>query len=151
MPRLIYLAGPISGISPEAATNWREYVAKRVGAEVSVLDPTRDTPDYALPVSGDRDPESELARGRHGRITVARDRMDVMSCDIVLANLLGSNQVSIGTVGEIFWADLLRKPVLIVREVFGNPHDHDMLNAIAAAVYSSLEEAIARINRMLTT
>ena len=132
------------------ATNWRRYVREKLAPDIVGVDPTRDSPDYRELSSGHRDAQDELRRLFHGKQTVARDRMDVSTVDIVLANFLGASTVSIGSVGEIFWADANQKPVIIVREANGNPHDHDMINAIAAAIYTDLDDAVAKIKRMLS-
>jgi nucleoside 2-deoxyribosyltransferase len=78
-----------------------------------------------------------------------RDRYDLARCDLVLANLLGARTVSIGSVGEIFWADAMRKPVVLVREPHFNVHDHALINAIACCVVDNLDAAVAKINLLL--
>ena len=150
MTSLVYLCGPITGSNETDATTWRQKVHQSLPSTIVCIDPTREIPDYV------RQAETKNGKGRlerlvHGQATLTRDRMDVQRCDIVLANFLGAKQVSIGSVGEIFWADSYRKPVIIVREENGNPHDHDMLNSIACSIYHSLEPAIEKIITLLST
>ena len=56
-----------------------------------------------------------------------RDRFDATRCDLLFVNLLGAKETSIGTVMEIAWADLLRKPIVLAIEPEGNIHDHGMI------------------------
>ena len=73
----------------------------------------------------------------------------VRSCDVVLANFLGAgSKASIGSIGEIYWAEEFGKPVFIVRERFGNVHDHAMLNAIASRVVYALEDGFKLIEEL---
>jgi len=69
----------------------------------------------------------------------------------VLANFLRSDRASIGSIGELFWANALRIPIVIVREQSGNVHDHAMLNAIASVVTSSLEDGCEAALNILGT
>ncbi len=147
MTRLVYLCGPITGQKPESARNWRRRAGELLAPGIQIIDPTRDSPDFS-DAPDDRSAEVQLRRLQHGRVTVARDRADVTRCDVLLANFLGAQRISIGSVGEIFWADSFRKPIVIVRE-HGNVHDHDMLNAMACLVCSELEAAIERVNTLL--
>jgi nucleoside 2-deoxyribosyltransferase len=66
-----------------------------------------------------------------------------MNCDIMLANLLGAKKVSIGTIGEFFWADAYRKPVIAVMEKEGNPHEHAMIRELTGFRVETLEEGLA--------
>jgi hypothetical protein len=86
----------------------------------------------------------------HGKRTVARDRYDIQRCDLLLACFLGAKNVSIGAVGEIFWADAMGKPVIIVREE-NNVHNHDMLNEIAGWIFDDLGTAIEQIRRVINS
>ena len=149
MSMYIYLCGPITGISPDKSTDWRNYVSDALKPDILTIDPTRDNPDHVKRYKEDSSTEEDLWRFIHGKGVVARDRMDVLRCEIVLANFLGAKDISIGSVGEIFWADAFRKPVIIVREKQGNPHDHGMINSIASWIFQDLEEAIEKIKVLL--
>jgi len=144
----IYLCGPITGVPNEVSAAWRRKVRTALEGEVEIVDPTRDSPQ---PVR-----HSEKATSRaltaerllHGKRTVARDRFDVGRSDLVLACLMGAKSVSIGAVGEIFWADALGKPVIIVREE-DNVHNHDMLNEIAGWIFHDLDSAIEHVRKLI--
>lgn len=136
---LLYLAGPIRGLSYGEATDWREYVKSKL-------------PPYILPLSPMRHKEflkSEQDLGhsyQHPLATmqgvICRDRFDVMRSDALLVNLLGAKKVSIGTVIELGWADGFRKPVILAIEEKGNPHEHGMVKQIASFITDNLNEAI---------
>ena len=146
----VYLCGPITGGTVSEAKDWREYVRGRLASDLIAVDPTRDSMDLARRSRIQSDPVASLQRLLHGKEIVARDRMDVSSCDMLLAHFMGSKEVSIGSVGEIFWADSYRKPIIVVRENEGNPHDHDMINTLACGIYNDLAAAVDKINRMIS-
>jgi len=100
--------------------------------------------------SGDLTPEDRLRLMRHGRSIAARDRFDVMRCDLLIVNLLEKKAVSIGSVGEIFWADAYRKPVIMVREK-NNIHTHAMLDALVGWLVEGLDEAISTARTLLVS
>ena len=150
----IFLCGPITGQSPDGITEWRKYARNKLAAaEISVLDPTRNVTDASVGSEKSLSDKARLARMLHGHSTVQRDRFDVERCDLVLANFLGCSgeraRVSIGSVGELFWADAFRKPVVLVREESHNVHDHAMLNDLAGWIFSDLDVALAAVERIL--
>ncbi len=81
---------------------------------------------------------------------MTRDRFDTMDCDAVFANLLGATIVSIGTAMEIAWADMLRKPVILVMEASGNLHDHPMIREAAGYRVETVDEGITLANALLS-
>jgi nucleoside 2-deoxyribosyltransferase len=144
--KLVYLAGPISGLADARETSWREQFKILLKDDIRCLSPLRDqidpTPDYPLTIE----------KVRHGKGSVARDRMDVMRCDLVVANFIGAERVSIGSVGEIFWADAYRKPVIVIIEDDKptNPHYHLFILELAAWRFASLPEAAEKVNVILS-
>ena len=147
----VYLAGPITGLSFEGCTDWREYAIKeldRVG--ITGLSPMRSK-DYLQRerIVGDCYDDKVLSCAR-GIIT--RDRWDTTRCDIILVNLLGAEKVSIGTVMELAWADLARIPSIVVMEPTlpstgtpvrpGNIHEHSMLREATGFRVETLEEGL---------
>ena len=141
----VYLCGPITGQSPEASMRWRDYATRNLAPKIITIDPTRDLPDTVQRSSKPGTLKTAVMRAAHGKRTVARDRFDVMRADILLANFLGAEAASIGSVGEIVWADIMQKPIIIVREPSGNIHDHDMLNELAGWIFHDLDQALALI------
>lgn len=139
----IYLAGPITGCSYAGCTDWREYFKTLVPASVQCLSPMRGK-DY---LAGEKIidgsyPEHVLSCSR-GIMT--RDRFDCTRADLVVVNLLAAPRVSIGTVMEIAWADLLRTPTIVVMEKEGtdpaNVHEHPMLAEATGFRVETLEQA----------
>jgi hypothetical protein len=76
---------------------------------------------------------------------MVRDHFDATRCGVVLANLLGTDRVSIGTVMEIAWCYEARVPLVVVMEEDGNPHDHPMVNEAASYRVTTLDQAVGVI------
>jgi nucleoside 2-deoxyribosyltransferase len=139
MPR-IYLAGPIAGLSYNSCTNWREYALNQLKSwGIEGLSPMRAKENLAK--------ERFLQDNYEGVLTndmavVTRDRNDVMYCDLLLANVLGATEYSRGTGGEIFWADAFRKPIVLVIEPQGNPHDYSMIRGMLGFRVETLDEGL---------
>lgn len=90
----VYLCGPINGCTDAECNDWREYAKKHLN---NTIDPMKR--DY---------------RGKEGnsyREIVDLDKIDVRSCDIILANC---PTPSVGTSMEVFYAWTLGKPVVAV-------------------------------------
>lgn len=146
----IYLCGPITGQSTLGATTWRTEVTAALRGTADCIDPTRDSPEYARQSESAITQPLTVERLRHGKRTVVRNRFDVGRSDILLGCFLGAATVSIGSVGEIFWAEAMGKPVIVVRED-ENIHNHDMLNEIAGWIFTEVSPAIEQIKRLLAS
>lgn len=136
---LVYLAGPIAGTSFGECTDWRNSVIKQLPSNITGLSPMRGRTELTHEKTITRTYEDQPLGS--GKGITARDRNDVIRADLVLVNFLGATQVSIGTVIEIAWADLLRKPIVVAMEK-GNPHEHAILKDIVPFYTTSLEEAV---------
>jgi len=140
----VYLAGPIRGLNFDGASNWRDHATselekhgvtgysplrakKHLLEHLDVLDERRNKVDHPI-VS----PQG----------VVGRDRFDVQTCDLMLVNLLGATEVSIGTMFELAWADILRKPVILVMEDEGSIHEHFFIRQTVMYSVQDLDEAI---------
>ena len=141
MGKLVYLAGPITGLSYSGVIDWREKVKVDL-ADVGLvgLSPMRHKKFLG---------EERVIKDAYQKIPLAsqrglttRDRFDVGRSDVILANVLRAQKVSLGTVLELGWADCLRKPVILVIEENGNCHDHAMLREIVSFRVSDLDDAI---------
>jgi nucleoside 2-deoxyribosyltransferase len=134
---IIYTAGPITGMSWEQATVWRKQLVYAL-PNVEVISPLRGKL-YLMDekeIKAEYDTNLSCARG-----FTTRDRWDVTRADIVVANFLNTSRVSIGTVMELAWADLLRKPIVVILDEY-NPNNHPMVREVAGYVVETLEEAI---------
>lgn len=141
---LVYGAGPITGLTYEGATGWREEASRSLtalsGGRIELLDPMRHK-DYLADQTSLADTYDETVlssqRGIYGR-----DRLDCLRSDLVLVNLLGAQKVSIGTVMEIAWADSRKIPIVLAMERDGNPHDHAMLREACYWRVTTIDEAV---------
>jgi len=147
----VYLTGPITGHPAEEITDWRIHVRKQFQV-VEFVDPTLFAFDATDAFKTPETPSKALRRLNHGRLVIDRNRMLIKNSDLIFANFLGTTRrVSIGAIGELFWANSFNKPIIITREKFGNIHDHAMLNAIASRICYSLEEGCKVLGEMLIT
>ena len=124
----VYLAGPITGLGYDGVVEWREYVAKDLEdcgiVPYSPMRAKQFLKDIKSFSKAGEPGEGQLATGE---AITTRDHWDCSTKDLIFVNFLGAKTVSIGTVMEIAWAHAYRKPVVLVMEKEGNPHDHAML------------------------
>jgi nucleoside 2-deoxyribosyltransferase len=144
---LVYLAGPITGMSYGASTDWRDYAAKNIDSQIQTISPMRHKEylanETAIASSYEKNPMS-CAKG-----ITTRDRFDCMRSDAVLVNLLGAEKVSIGTVMEVAWADSARKQIVLVIDKADKVHMHPMLTEACGYIVDNLDEALSIVERVL--
>jgi len=155
---LVYLAGPIGGLTFKEGQGWRDYVARELPMEIRAMSPLRGKGQLTSLRSGvihaNGYYEDNPLTAQAG--ITARDRNDCMRADAVLFNLLGATSVSIGTMVEIGWADAYRKPIVLViedpgnvNEPTGNVHEHPMIRAVSGFRVNNLDDAIAVLTAVL--
>lgn len=137
---LVYLAGPITGVTFEKCTDWREYAKSQFPTNIHGLSPMRGK-DY-ISHNGPIKHDYEGYPLSSGKGITARDTFDVSRSDLILVNLLEAKNVSIGTVLEIGMAHILNKQIIVVMEKEGNPHEHAMIKDMAQYLVFNLDEAI---------
>lgn len=145
---LVYLAGPISGLSYNEGQSWREYVAENVPQEIRPISPLRAKKDALKNVgiieqSYDFNPLTTDTGITH------RDRFDCLRADAVLFNLIGAKTVSVGTCIEFGWADAARKNIILVIEDEGNLHDHPMVRGVTGWRVNNLDHGIRLLEHIL--
>jgi nucleoside 2-deoxyribosyltransferase len=146
MKHYIYLAGPITGLTYEGATDWRNQVSERLNSyKIECLSPMRGK-EYlqgkgAL-TSGTYDGLLTTAKG-----IMRRDHFDCTRATALLVNLLGTKKVSIGTVMEIAWAYDKRIPVIAVMEP-DNLHHHVMLDEGVHYTVGTIEDAVQVLKQL---
>lgn len=147
---MVYLAGPISGLTYNDSTDWREKVARVLAPDFTVFSPMRGKESLAA--------EGVILDGSTTKyedpmLTDAaifkRDFNDVWRADLLLINLLGATVPSQGTCFEMAWAYLLHKPVVLVMEDHGNPHEHLFVRQTALVRVQHLSQACDAVHSIL--
>ncbi len=130
----VYLCGPITGLShDEARLGWRKWMRDELAkVDIDALSPMRCTDHLKNEKSLSAQGYAKHIQSTPKFITL-RDRWDTQRSDLVFANLLGTTEVSIGSVGEVFWCDSVRTPMIIAMEE-DNIHQHAMIQELAIIV-----------------
>lgn len=144
---LVYLAGPITGLTYKGTVGWREDVRRKFGAHIHTISPMRGKQRHEL--LGDQPiltayEENPLTSEKGISI---RDYNDVKRADCLLVNFLGATKVSIGTVMEIAWARAFQIPVVIVMEK-DNLHNHAMIR-YSSFIVDNMEDAVELVKVIL--
>lgn len=150
---IVYLAGPIAGLSGRGATDWRSDAAWTLSAhEVDTLDPMRgkDALTGADHISLDYKDYAHNGPTFTSKGIMTRDFTDVKRCDALLVNLLDAKRVSLGTVMELAWAFAMQKPTVVVIEDEGNVHDnHPMVHEAIGFRVNNLDAGIDAVASVL--
>lgn len=153
--KTVYLAGPISGLTYDEATKWRDHVTNELGRfGIKCLSPLRAAIHlrHADGLLGDCEiqagtkPAVEAMSTPRGVVT--RDKFDATRCSVLLVNLLGAKKVSIGTCVEVGWANANDIPIVLVMEK-GNCHDHAFVRESANFITESIDDAAYIIKAIL--
>jgi hypothetical protein len=148
MEKLVYLAGPITGLSYGGAVDWREEAITRLkDIDVRGLSPMRGK-TYLLKETNIGDSYGETLLSSQASITM-RDRFDCMRSNMIIFNFLGAERVSIGSCIELGWADAFRVPAILLIEKDKNVHDHSMVRQICGWRVDNLDDAIAIVGATL--
>lgn len=143
---LVYLAGPIRGLTYGECTEWRDYAKDKLTelghVTISPMRGKEYLKKYGKLTGGENNDGSynkfpmSSQKGLFGR-----DIFDVAKCDVVLANFEGATQLSIGTCMEIQRGFDLGKYVLTVLEP-GSLHDHAFIHQASSLVVEKLDVAL---------
>jgi len=135
---LVYLAGAVTGMKMGECKSWREYASSRLLPCYFALDPLRGKEsiptDVAIAASGYTGKASDKA-------IWDLCRWDVHRCSIVLANLVGATDRSLGTAFEMAWAYKAGKLIVTALET-GSVHDHAFIKEASSFLVPTLDEAI---------
>jgi nucleoside 2-deoxyribosyltransferase len=164
MDYLIYLAGPITGLTWAEATEWRVEAAERFKDASSgkkhnyiTLSPLRGK-EY-LKEETDIKHSYDDHQLSSAKMINSRDMFDVRRSSLLIVNLKNAKKVSIGTILEVGAAFILNKPIIVIMEpdepwvgqaasgaisngITHNVHKHSMLSEQATAIVSDLDTAI---------
>lgn len=154
--RFVYLAGPITGLTYDEATDWRESIIDR-----------DDWPSDWIALSPMRDKEQFRIPGRlpstfdNGGDAVQQDLADIRVSSAIIMNLTSTTFASIGTMAEMGYAYAVETPMIVVLDGLGergtdgrlkrlppNPHDHIFVHEMSTVIVSSLDEALEQLNRV---
>lgn len=135
---IVFLSGPITGLSYAESTEWRKYVQDNLPDNVIAFSPLRNKPHL-------KEESSLLDHYDHvlstSKSITKMDYFDVKRSDLILVNLLNTKRVSIGTVMEIAWAYEMGKPIIVAMEK-DNIHQHSMIRECSDFILPTLEEAL---------
>jgi len=145
--KIIFLAGPLTGVPYKDALKWRSYVESKLPEGIAALSGLRGKAYLSNEqVLKDAYPEHPLSAAQG---TITRDRYDVAHCDALFVNFLDTDKVSIGTIMEMAWADARRIPIVLAMET-GNIHDHAFVRQVAGFITRDLDDAIKTIVDVVT-
>lgn len=143
MTHLVYLAGPITGLSFQTADGWRtkaqRMLSVRSKGTVVGVSPLRKKSYLSTETILGHSYEDWPLSSQRG--IFARDRYDCKRADAILANLLDTSYVSIGTVMEIAWGVDNNIPIILILEK-GSAHDHPMIREACPFIVDTLEYGI---------
>lgn len=139
----IYLAGPMTGLTYEEISTWRNKADKflrHVGWHV--LSPVTDKMATDHPINDDAKRDTEHRPiVRTSSAFVSQDIFYVKHSDAILANFTGAKKVSLGTIWELGVADALGKMIVSVIEP-GSVHDHSFVRRRSSLFVPTMDEAL---------
>jgi nucleoside 2-deoxyribosyltransferase len=138
---VIYLCGPISGLTWEEATRWRIDVTKRLNGLCTILSPLRNKEKFLKDVGVIEGAYEHLLTTPDAVVT--RDLFDVRQADALLVYNPPSYKMSIGTPFEMGYAAALQKPIIVVLHPDDPLRKHPfILDLPFGVVVASIREAI---------
>lgn len=152
----VYLAGPISGLTYEEASEWRDEIKNALESDgIKCLKPLR----AAVHLRNHKGllTDCEIIPGLEGAViamstpkgVVTRDRFDATHCSVMLLNLFGSKKISIGSMVEIGWANANNIPIVLIMEDDGNLHDHAFVTECCQFRVTQISDAIHIVKAIL--
>ena len=145
----VYMCGPITGLTLEEAVALRAPAITALNdAGIECLTPMRgniSAPELRTDRIAAKGYTNVIATDK---AIVNRDRNDVMTCDVMLADFRGAKRVSIGSCVEFGWADAHRVPIVTVMDK-DNPHDHGFIHQLSTYVVEDMDDAVDLIITLL--
>lgn len=136
----IYLAGPIEGLTYEAANNWREEITERLCDLMTVLSPMRGKKAYYNPIT-------LTYPGYPTDSIVARDLGDIRRSDVIVCRYLVNHRL-VGTLIELGVALERRIPVVMYTEP-GVQIEHPFLRAVTVYQASTIMKVVEFVRNFL--
>lgn len=131
MKRIVFLSGPIRGMSRDEALSWRRKAAELLSPHFETIHALRG-----------REEKETFA---DPKAAVIRDLDDIRRADALIVNDTFATASMIGTAMEVFYAFENKKPVI----VFGDAHSKDYwLNYHSHLRVATLQDACEVLNKM---
>lgn len=143
----IYLAGSISGMSYEVVANYfheTAYNLRLIGYHV--ITPMTGKSELRTDTKLKADGYHIPAATNHA--IAERDRWMVEQADVVYCNLTMAQIVSIGSVMELAWAQMLGKHTVVAMQT-DNIHRHAFVLEAADIVYETHEKAMDYLGELI--
>lgn len=148
---IIYAAGPIMGLSYDESVNWRDDAAEWLeinAPDTLLLSPMRAKWLLRNVKEMVANPQIEEDGPLSAHTMFSRDVSDVRRSNVLLANLRGSRQASIGTCIEIGIAHELQTPIVAVM-TSADVHWHMFVREAATVILPTLEDGLRWIVEVL--
>ena len=142
----IYLARPISGLDYDDIVQYYE-LAKIDLCQYEILCPMV-CKGYLKNQKNLATSGITLAPPSGDHAIFERDRWMIGLADVLFADLVGANRVSIGCVMEMAWGSMLGKHVVTAMEK-GNPHWHSFVLEATDVLYESHVEAVKYLQKLV--
>lgn len=149
----IYLAGPISGLTHEQATDWRSDFEEAINGnsydQVHCLSPMRNKEHLKGKGPIDSFGHTNTSPLSTSRGIMTRDYFDCRRCDLLVVNFSGAKEKSIGTIMEVAWAYMLQKPVIVIAEADNVHVTHAMMSEAISYRVETIDEAAKLARKIL--
>lgn len=140
MKKLVYLAGPIAGLTHDEAQDWRDQVAAKLDSTgTECLTPMRGK--GFLKGYGTIHHNINAGPAANSKGITRRDMFDTLRATCLFVNLKDAKRVSIGTCMELAWAYQKQIPTIVIMEP-GNVHEHVMITEACTYIVPTVEEGI---------
>lgn len=149
MKHYVYLAGPISGLSYQGSTDWRDLVSNSLNSDnVECLSPMRGKLFLLQENAISANTETYGNVITTGKGITRRDMFDTLRATCLFVNLLEAKRISIGTCMEIAWAYQNQIPIVAIMED-GNLHEHAMVVEALTYKVGTIEDAVQLVKFLL--
>jgi len=138
---IIYLVRPISGCSIQEVIQSYEETAEILNSAGNQTLHAMMGKHHFNETTGIFDVEGYTHPVSTDRAIIGRDKWMTKKADIVFANFLGAERVSIGSVMELAWAYDHGKHVVLAMEE-DNVHRHAFVMQCADIIYSDYQESL---------
>ena len=140
----VYVAHPMTGLSGEEVFQYYDDIKVKLHWH-KVLCPLTGKDHLREEESLGIDLENHPITTNHA--IFQRDTWMVSQCDLVLCDLTGAQNVSVGCCMELAIASWLNKHTVIVMEK-ENVHNHPFIKEAADVIFETLDEAVDYVNSL---